>query len=60
MRFFQIIAALICAFLLCIPVSADDLPEQTEKPETADGFGTQEMHQAKAHTASRPGTRKHR
>lgn len=35
MRFFQIITALICACLLCIPVSAEELPEQTDKPEAA-------------------------
>ncbi len=34
MRFFQIITALICACLLCIPVSAEELPEQTGLPET--------------------------
>ena len=34
MRFIQMIAALICACLLCIPVSAEDLPEQTDLPES--------------------------
>ena len=34
MRFIQMIAALICACLLCIPVSAEDLPEQTDLQES--------------------------
>lgn len=34
MRFFQIITALICACLLCISVSAEEVPEQTGLPET--------------------------
>lgn len=35
MRFFQFITALICACLLCISVAAEELPEQTDKPEAA-------------------------
>ena len=34
MRFIQIITALICACLLCISVSAEELPEQNDLPET--------------------------
>ncbi len=34
MSYFQIITALICACLLCISVSAEEVPEQTGLPET--------------------------
>ena len=34
MRFLQLITALICVCLLCIPVSAETMTEQTDLPET--------------------------